>query len=76
MPAGNIDGQLRKIESARVNADNMATAAKNTAADLQDVIDSLPEDVDLEQDVNDVNRASKMRFCFEAIPLKVFYLPA
>ena len=60
--SGNIDEQLEDVGNARTAASGLSAAAKNRAADLEELIALVPENVDLQQDLNDVEALRKFRF--------------
>ena len=55
---GDLDDQLGRVEDARSEASGLSTAAKSRAEELQDLIDLIPEDVNL-QDEAEITRMKR-----------------
>jgi len=57
-----LDEKLENIENTRSEANGLSTAAKTRAQELRDLIDLIPEDIDLESEMNAVDQKRKKFF--------------
>ena len=68
---GDLDNQLARVEDARSEASGLSTAAKSRAEELQDLIDLIPEDVNLqdEAEITRMKRKCNVHIYFLSISL-------